>query len=80
MIHSIARQDILVILEEYEKSEAEKKTHQEAVKCTPYNKLKRKDKDIVDHVTGELSVERYIGEIALEELGRNSLNPGLCEI
>lgn len=76
MIHSADKDGILKLLEDYEKSVAEKHTQQETVKCTPYHKLKRKDKDIVDHVTGELSVDRDIAEIALEELRRDALNPG----
>lgn len=76
MIHSADTKDILRILEDYEKLEAERNTRQTAVKCTPYQKLKRNDKNIVDHVTGELSVDLPTGEIAFEELGRDALNPG----
>lgn len=77
MINSVGSNELLSIIEEYTPTESRGSSGNRQDKLTPYHKLSRKDKDIVDHIVREIGVERSVAEITFHDIGKDSLKSGM---
>ena len=77
MVNTVGSLDIRNILKEYQKDNKPVAVTEEKTKYTPYHKMNRKERDIVDHVMVELQLkERVIADVAAHDLGESALDPG----
>ena len=76
MVNTVKCPDIMDLLKEYQKQSTSDKAKKETPAYKPYDKMSRKEKDIVDQVTEELQLDRVVACIAAQELGEYALDPG----